>query len=548
MSKKSILPKEKIIPIAVISFLLSTLLQLVSLITTILIPQVVDVYIPNGEITKVIFCILFFCGTPAVVTMGYNLYQYYLMLESRKLIAQINLKCFETLIHQPMQFFDENHSAELSDKASKDAVTYISVWTIDLPKLLSGICSGIVIFVILFRIHVGLALFQLLYIPVTLLLVKLVGDKLQKLIEKVVGLNAKVKKQMQESFHSIRLIKSGVLEEQAVEQVSQTQGDIIKIWGRVAFFDNFVGGISNTLMPGLFYGGTFIIAALLAAQGSITIGVLTASVSYASKIHTVFTDLMETWNGYKKSKGEISAIQEYLELADERDERGNLLWSFKDQIQFEQVMFQYPGTDKVTLTDWDLILQPAEWRGISGSSGIGKCTIRELLLRFYKADKGKILVDDQPLEQIDIYALRSHISYVTQESVLMQGTIRENLLLTCPKATEAQMREAAEKTGILSSIEGGLARQVGEGGMELSGGERQRVALARCLLEKKELILLDEATSQLDEASQEQMAQLFRNEQKARGATVISVAHRTEFNRYADRTINLTDNDETKTI
>ncbi len=98
--KKRILPMKKIIPISIISFLLSTLLQLVSLIPTILIPKVLDEYIPNGEIGKVLFCIIFFCGTPTVVTMGYNLYQYYLMLESRKLVAQINLKCFETLILQ----------------------------------------------------------------------------------------------------------------------------------------------------------------------------------------------------------------------------------------------------------------------------------------------------------------------------------------------------------------------------------------------------------------------------------------------------------------
>ncbi len=143
------------------------------------------------------------------------------------------------------------------------------------------------------------------------------------------------------------------------------------------------------------------------------------------------------------------------------------------------------------------------------------------------------------IDKINSYDLRSHISYVTQEPVLVQGTIRDNLLLTCPDVSEAQMRDVAEKVGILPAIEGGLDRQVGENGMDLSGGERQRVAIARCLLEKRELILLDEATSQLDENSQELMAQLLRNEQKARNATVVSVAHRIEFNNCADRTIRM---------
>jgi ABC-type multidrug transport system fused ATPase/permease subunit len=123
--------------------------------------------------------------------------------------------------------------------------------------------------------------------------------------------------------------------------------------------------------------------------------------------------------------------------------------------------------------------------------------------------------------------------------VLIQGTIRENLLLVRPDATEEQLERAAEKTGILSEIEGGLDRAVGEQGMALSGGERQRIAIARCLLDEKKVILLDEATSQMDVATQDRIAVLLREEQKRRKATVLSVAHRLEFNRFADKNITI---------
>lgn len=529
--------KRKVAGIAAISLAMSLLLQLIGLIPVMLMPAVIDAYIPNGQIKEVVLSILAFCGIPVLVTFGYNWYQYYLMLQSRRLIAQVNLECFDKLIHQPMAFFDENHSSELAQKASKDIVSYIAVWTIDLPKLLSNAVSGVIVFVLLCRIHILIGLFQVLYIPVSIVLMRLVGDRLQTLISKVVDFNAEYQKQMQEAFHSIRLIKTYVLEEQEDRQIGALQEGVLKIWGKVAFFDNFVGGISNTLMPGFFYGGTFILSAVFAAMQMISVGYLTAALGYASRIHGIFTNLIATYNGYKKAKGEVAAIKGYLELEDERAKKGERAWQFKREIAFEDVTFRYPNTDKDILKHRDLKIMQGDWVGITGSSGIGKSTILELLLRFYEADKGSIRIDGRPIGEINLYSLRKHISYVPQEPVLIQGTIRDNLLLVKWDATEDQLKEAAERTGILSEIEGGLEREVGEQGMALSGGERQRIAIARCLLDGKELILLDEATSQMDAVTQDEMARVLREEQQRRRATVVSVAHRLEFNKFADANI-----------
>lgn len=531
--------RRKVAIIAIVFFGMSMLIQVVSLIPVMLMPALIDIYIPAGEIARVVLRILAFCGIPVLVTFGYNWYQYYLMLQSRKLIAQVNLECFDKLIHQPMAFFDMNHSSELAQKASADIVSYIAVWTIDLPKLLSNAVSGVLVFVLLCRIHILIAVFQLLYIPVSLLLMKLAGSRLQALIEKVVAFNAGYQKQMQEAFRSIRLVKAQVLEEREVGQVEELQNGVLKIWGRVAFFDNFVGGISSTLMPGFFYGATFIIAAVLAAMQAISIGYMTAAVSYASRVHTIFTELISTYNGYRKAKGQVAAIQGYLDLEDEREKACEESWHFEKEIVFEDVTFRYPNTEKDILFHKDMRIRQGDWVGIAGASGMGKSTVLELLLRFYQADGGCIRVDGRSIEEINPYDLRKSISYVPQEPVLIQGTIRENLLLVRPDATEEQLERAAERTGILSGIEGGLEREVGEQGMALSGGERQRIAIARCLLDEKKVILLDEATSQMDSATQDRIAVLLREEQKRRNATVVSVAHRPEFNRFADENITI---------
>lgn len=145
--------QKKMIPIAGVSFVIASILQLVYLIPLILTPRLIDTYIPLKDYKMIILCTMAFCGIPVLTAMGNNLYQYYLMLKSRRLIAEVNLKCFDKILHQPMKFFDENYSAELAQKSSQDAISYIAVWTIDLPKLLAGMLSGVIIFGMLCRIH-----------------------------------------------------------------------------------------------------------------------------------------------------------------------------------------------------------------------------------------------------------------------------------------------------------------------------------------------------------------------------------------------------------
>lgn len=531
--------KKKIIPVASISFVIASILKLVSLVPLVLMPQLIDVYIPARNYKYIVLNTLVFCGTPVIAAMGNNLYQYYLMLKSRCLIAEINLQCFDKILHQPMKFFDENYSAELAQKSSQDAVSYIVVWTIDLPNLLAGIISGTIVFVVLCRIHLALAVFQLLYIPISLVLMKLVGGKLEELIRKVTESNAKYKKEMQEAFRSIRLIKAQAIESRAGDKVEEVQNGILKIWGKVAFFDNFMGGISNTLMPGFFYGATFVLAAVFAAQGTISIGYLTASVGYASQIHGVFTELIKTWNSLKKSKGETYVIDQYLNLEDERDWKGNRKWNFQKEMVLSDVTFRYREDSKNILEHVNIRIPKGEWVGITGASGSGKSTVLELLLRFYDQNEGSITIDGVSLNEIDLRDLRTHICYVQQDPILFEGTIRDNLLLVKPDATEEEMQDVADKTGILKEIKGGLDKEVGENGMMLSGGEKQRIAIARCLIEQKSVLFLDEVTSQMDVATQDMIVRLLKKDHDRRHTTIVSIAHRKEFHRYVDQEIEI---------
>lgn len=530
--------KRRIWPLMGLSAVVASLLQLVSLIPIYLMPLIIDDYIPNGKLKFLMPAIAIYVGVPLLTSLGYHFYQYCVVLKGRKLVMEINLKCFDKIVHQPMRFFDENYSAEIAKKCSQEANAYICSWTVDIPRLASGGIMGAFVFVLLYRLHPLLALIQLLFLPLVFVIMKAVGGRLQALIEQVLLNNARYQKDMQESFRSIRFIKTAQLENQALERVKETQEAIRGIWGRVAFLDNFVNGISSNMLPGIFYGLTFAVAAVLAARGEITVGALTASLGYATKIHHMFDQLLVTYKELKKAKGEVRAIEEYLNLPDERDEEtgSQAPWKFEKSIVFKNVHFRYPKGEREILNGVSLEFPKGEWIGVAGPSGVGKTTVLELLLRFYGADSGEILVDGVRLPDIRLSQLRKHISYVSQDVYLVEGTIRDNLLLVSGCGKE-EMERAAAAAGILSSIEGGLEKQVGEGGMLLSGGEKQRVAIARCLLEGKEILLLDEASSQLDNETQEKMARLLNEYRLARGVTVISVAHRQEFHQYADRVV-----------
>lgn len=526
--------KTSLIPLSICSFFLALLIQLCSLLPVYLMPKVIDLYIPSGNLKAILLSICAFCGIPLLTSISYTYYQYFLIKRGRKITSKLNLDCFEKILYQPMKFFDETYSAEIAKKCSQEAVSYVAVWSIDFPNLLSNVIVSIVIFWLLYQIHPSIAFSQLLYFPIILVISKIVGRKLEKLIKKVMEWNAKIQKYMQEAFHSIRILKSTQLEEFAVKRVEGAQKEVLNVWGKTILFDNLVGGVSTTFIPGILYGGTFILAAILVMNHQISLGFLTASLGYAAKIHNMFGNLLKTYNNYKKAKGECEAIITYLKMDDERDDQTDGTWSFNHEIVFSKVTFSYPKGNRNILQQQTMTFPKGKWIGITGPSGVGKTTILELLMRFYDIQNGFITIDETPIQKINLTQLRSHIAYVPQDPYLIDGTIEDNLKLVCKTEKKKEIERVAKLTGITDHIEGGLKKEIGEGGMLLSGGEKQRVAIAQCILKERPVILLDEVTSQLDDESQKSIAHIFKEMCIKEGTTIISVAHREKFNYYAD--------------
>jgi len=197
-----------------------------------------------------------------------------------------------------------------------------------------------------------------------------------------------------------------------------------------------------------------------------------------------------------------------------------------DAIEYKGVSFSYPGHNPV-LNDINITIKKGKVTAIVGESGSGKSTSIDLLIGFYEPDKGVILVDKKPLQELDIYSFRRQIGYVPQDTILFNDTVRNNLLWSNEKATENEILESCKLTNaheFIANLSSGYDTVVGERGVRLSGGERQRIALARALLRKPELLILDEATSTLDSRSE----LLIKNaiEKIAHKTTLVVIAHR----------------------
>jgi ATP-binding cassette subfamily B protein len=272
----------------------------------------------------------------------------------------------------------------------------------------------------------------------------------------------------------------------------------------------------------LWYGGTEVI------QQNLSVGDLTQFLLYLMIVAIGVGSLGSLWGDFMAGIGASKRVFEILEKSPESNNSGRILDNLEGKIEFKDVFFSYPSRPDIqVLKGINLSISAGKVIALVGPSGGGKSTLTHLLPRFYDLEDGSILIDGIDIKEFNLQWLRSHIGLVSQEPILISSTIAENICYGCPDADLSEVIRAAKAAFCYEFIEKFPERfktQVGEKGIQLSGGQKQRIAIARALLKDPQILILDEATSNLDSESekfvQEALASLMK------GRTTLVIAHR----------------------
>jgi subfamily B ATP-binding cassette protein MsbA len=262
--------------------------------------------------------------------------------------------------------------------------------------------------------------------------------------------------------------------------------------------------------------------------------------SVLTAIYLIFGPVKKVGDAYttlQETRASMERIDTLLES--EHEERGTtVIDGFRNSLAFDHVSFAYPGNAQPVLSDVTLKIHPGEVIAIVGRSGVGKSTLVDLIPRFNKATGGTIRVDGIDLNEVDIFSLRELIGIVSQDIILFNDTVRENIAFGRPDASEGEIVHAAQLAfadDFIRELTDGYETVIGERGLKLSGGQRQRIAIARAILKNPPIVILDEATSSLDSVSEALVQKALETLMKER--TTIVIAHRLSTIKNADRIV-----------
>lgn len=451
---------------------------------------------------------------------------YLLNRVGQSVVASLRRRLWQKLLVLPVPYYDGHRTGETVSRMTNDTGVVKALITEHLPQFCTGVISVIGSISILLYMDWKMTLIMLIAVPFTLLILMPLGRQMYKISRGLQDETARFTGLLTQVLSEVRLVKSSNAETIEREHGNEGIHNLFRFGLREAKVQALVGPlmflvIMVVLVVIIGYGGVEV------SSGALSAGDLVAFILYLFQIIIPVTAFTNFFTQLQKAIGATERIVTTLQHDEEDYTRGRTLENANQPIVVDAVTFAYKP-DEAVLKNVSLTIQPGKVTAIVGPSGSGKTTLFALLERFYHPQSGLIRMGAHPMEEFSLASWRSQIGYVSQESPLLAGTIRENICYgierDVPDEDLARVVDMACATEFIHPLPDGLDTEVGERGMKLSGGQRQRIAIARALLRNPKILMLDEATSSLDSNSERIVQEALQNLMK--GRTTLVIAHR----------------------
>lgn len=461
--------------------------------------------------------------------------RFYFSQFENDVLLDVQTKLLDHALRLPKSFFDEREVGYLMSRLSSDVMDLRWFFSSTAVYVLSQALRFVGGLVFLFALEWRLAASSLLALPVMVVGVRYFARKTRVLSHWGMEERANVSRQMQETLSSAELIKAFTSEDRTVKNLAEKLRSALQVslqWTTVGS----VADLVINAMPELARLIVLVVGAIWVVRDQWSLGSLLAFQAYLGHLYGPARFLATANLQVQNALAALERVSALFDIVPEETQTDGIgVERLEGEIAFNNVSFSYGG-DHAVLENLTCSIAAGENVAIAGPSGVGKTTLVSLILRFYKPTAGEIWFDGRPAADYKLGSLRQRIGYVSQSTLLLSGTIQENLRYGDPNAGEEEVELACKTAGIHDFIVGlpdGYNSVVGERGVNLSEGQRQRLAIARALIKDPDIMVLDEPTSALDSATERSIFDALP--ERIRGKTIFVVAHRLSTIRNSDR-------------
>lgn len=527
-----------------LALILATINQIFSLLDPWIFRKIIDTYVTHykeyttGEFFKGAgMLILAAMGVAMISRIAKNFQDYYVNVITQRLGAQIYSDGLAHSLELPYSVFEDQRSGETLGILQKVRIDTEKLITAFINILFTSVVGITFVFIYAINIHWSIAVVYLSVIPVLGFISSALSKRIKRIQKTIVKETTALAGSTTESLRNIELVKSLGLSAQEIRRLNTTTDKILKLELKKVKYVRSLSFIQGTLVN-LLRNGILLLMLYLIYAGKISIGEFFSLFIYSFFIFGPLQELGNIINIYRETEVSLDNFSNILATPKEKKPENPAHIDWITNMKFADVTFKHQSANRNALNNISFETHKGQTIAFVGPSGSGKTTLVKLLVGLYQPLEGKILYNGISSQDINLDQLREKIGFVTQDTQLFSGTIRENLLFVRPGATDDECMDVLKKAAchtLLARAENGLDTVIGEGGVKVSGGEKQRLSIARALLRRPNILVFDEATSSLDSITEEEITRTIRDVSDMDDHITILIAHRLSTIMHADR-------------